>query len=131
MTLDEAIEYLKANKTDVPKSLKVPTRDEIAAVEKREGVSFHPDFAKFLENVGGISYGTLELMAIGYDDKELFASAREWGIPKDLIPICEDNADFYCMSKEGEVVFWSHNGTVDEKWESLADWIKKVWIDEG
>ena len=49
-------------------------------------------------------------------------------LPRDLLPICEDNGDYYCMNAVGEVVYWSHDGVSDEKWSDLATWIRKVWI---
>ena len=50
---------------------------------------------------------------------------------EELLPICEDNGDYYCLNQAGEVVFWSHNGATAEKWRNLADWIKQVWIEES
>src|SRR5262249_51831625 len=66
---------------------------------------------------------------------DLFTIADEaWDemeLPKKLLPICEDNGDYYCMNAKGEVVFWSHNGSTDEKWKNLATWIEEVWIGES
>jgi hypothetical protein len=52
-------------------------------------------------------------------------------VPRKLLPICEDNGDYYCMNKKGEIVFWSADGASDEKWKDLATWIEEVWIGEG
>ena len=57
--------------------------------------------------------------------------AWEIGVPEDLIPICQDNGDYYGMNKKGQVVFWSHDGATDEKWKDLATWIEEVWIGES
>jgi len=48
-----------------------------------------------------------------------------------LVPIAEDNGDYYCMNEAGEVLFWSHNGSNDEKWPNLENWIREVWRNEN
>jgi hypothetical protein len=53
------------------------------------------------------------------------------GVPDDLLPICEDNGNYFCMNRRGQVVFWDHNGASDEKWTDLATWINDVWIGES
>jgi len=55
---------------------------------------------------------------------------EDYGVPRNLLPICENNADFYCINQAGEVVFWSHNGWSNEKWQDPASWIEEVWIGE-
>ena len=58
---------------------------------------------------------------------KLFA---EHELPRKFLPICEDNGDYFCMNRKGEVVFWSHDGATDEKWKDLATWIEEAWIGE-
>jgi hypothetical protein len=41
-------------------------------------------------------------------------------LPKGLLPICEDNGDYFCMEQSGRVIYWSHNGATDESWPNLA-----------
>lgn len=62
---------------------------------------------------------------------EVVKSARDAGVPAELIPICADNGDYYCIDKEGKMIYWSHNGPTDESWPNLATWIKNVWINRG
>jgi hypothetical protein len=52
----------------------------------------------------------------------------EWSVPRELLPICEDNANFYCISESGEVCYWSHDGAGEERWPDLASWIEDVWL---
>ena len=79
--------------------------------------------------------GTLEPCLVTPDAgyRELVTVARAaWdaGVPLDLLPICADNGDYYCL--DGRAVrFWSHNGATDESWPSLASWIVEVWIGES
>ena len=76
--------------------------------------------------------GTKEPVTVGtggYTDLQaVVADARQVGVPSELLPVCEDNGDFYCLAPSGEVVFWSHDGATDERWADLACWINEVWI---
>jgi len=137
MNLDHVIHELRELNEPVPKPMRLPTPDEVARAQQQLGVIFHPDYRKYLLEASDIVYGTLEPCTVTPDGghTDLIAVARDaWGtvgVPQDLIPICEDNGDYYCMDTSGQIVFWSHNGSTDEKWPDLATWIKQVWIEKG
>ena len=50
-------------------------------------------------------------------------------VPRHLLPFVEDNGDYYCFAPSGEVVYWSHNGTTDEKWPTIAAWRQQVCVE--
>jgi hypothetical protein len=137
MTLDEAIAKLHELNEDVPTPPRLPTEDEVAEVESDLGVKFHPDYRRYLLEASDTIYGTLEPATITDPESHTHlpdiceTAWEEMELPKKLLPICEDNGDYYCMNKKGEVVFWSHDGATDEKWPDLATWIEQVWIEEG
>jgi hypothetical protein len=115
--------------------LRPPTDAEIDAAESRLGMKFHPDYRAFLKSGGDVGDSFLEPAVIlpgsGYLDLfDIAKSAWEEGVPKDLLPFVEDNGDYYCLNSRGEVLFWSHNGTTDEKWPNLANWRQRVCIEE-
>jgi hypothetical protein len=137
LTLDEAIRKLRTLNEPVPKPMRLPTKEEVQAAERRLGVRFHPDYYQYLLEASDVVYGTKEpaiLTSPGYFT-DLFsiceAAWEKYGVPRSLLPICEDNADFYCMNEAGEVLFWSHNGRSSERWANLATWIENVWIGES
>jgi hypothetical protein len=136
INLNEAFRELRARNQPVPRPPRLPTAAEVDAVERDLSVSFHPDFRRYLLEVSDVTYGFIEPVTITVVDShtDLRRVARtaweEYGVSRELLPICEDNADFYCMNSKGEVVFWSHNGPSSEKWTSLAAWIKDVWLKE-
>jgi hypothetical protein len=136
MNLADVIQMLRTRNETVPKPPRLPTADEVDAAERRLKVRFHPDFRRFLLEASDVVYGVLEPVTITQPDShaDLFQVAEtaweESGLPRGLVPICEDNADFYCMNSSGEVVFWSHNGSSSEKWHDLAEWIEQVWLAE-
>ena len=133
MSLDHAIHELRRLNEPVPKRPRLPTPEEVDALEREVGFSFHPDFRRYLLEASDVWVGVLSpvtaLPETGYTYlPRVLESARAYGVPEELLPICEDNADFYCLNGRGEVEFWSHNGWTDEKWSDLATWIEEVWI---
>ena len=118
----------------VPKPLKLPSQGEVRDIQTKLGLRFHPDYVRYLLEVSDVVVGALEPATIPVDSGHTFighvvSNAWEMGVPKTLVPIAEDNGDYYCMNEAGEVLFWSHNGITDEKWPSLETWIHDVWID--
>jgi len=112
-----------------------PTDAQIAAAEHRLGVTFHPDYQSFLKGGCDVANSTLEPAVIlpGAGHLDLFRIAdtawRVVGVPRHLLPFVEDNGDFFCVTATGEVVFWSHNGTTDERWPSITAWRQQVCVE--
>ena len=136
MTLTEAIAKLRELNEPVPKPLGLPSEMKVQGVQDDLEKKFHPDLKRYLMEASDVVYGTKEPVTImdPHAHTDLFTVCQEaWeiGVPEDLIPICEDNGDYYCMNKKGQVVFWSHDGATDEKWKDLATWIEQVWIGES
>lgn len=111
-----------------------PTDAEIAAAEQRLGISFHPDYRAFLQGGGDVANARFEPAVIlpGSGHLDLFEIAETaWGVmgvPRDLLPFTEDNGDYYCINPLGEVLYWSHNGSTDGRWPSIAVWYQKVCV---
>ena len=114
---------------------RIPTDAEIAVAEQRLGVTFHPDYRAFLEGGSDVADSILEpaviLPGAGYlDIYEITKTAWNlMGIPCELLPFVEDNGDYFCISPTGEVVYWSHNGTTDERWPSITAWRQQVCVE--
>lgn len=122
------MEYISAD--DTP--FRVPTDAEISEAERRLGVSFHADYRAFLRGGSDVGDSVLEPAVIlpgsGYLD--LFGMTdRAWrlaGVPRELFPFVEDNGNYYCLRANGEVVYWSHDGTTEETWVNIAEWRETV-----
>ncbi|GFM35112.1 hypothetical protein DSM101010T_34770 [Desulfovibrio subterraneus] len=103
--------------------------------QAKYGVNIHKDHRALLSRVSNIFFRHYELLTITEREdsaselSEALLFLRENGVPKDWVPVCESNGDYFCVDSDGVVHFWSHNGPTDEKWESLAHWVKQVWID--
>src|SRR5438105_4017094 len=113
MDLNEAIRELRVRNERVPRPLRLPTSGEVDLAEKRVGVQFHPDFRRYLLEASDVVLGSLEPVTITRPASHtdlLKVSQSAWqayGVPREYLPICESNADFYCISTSGEIFFWS------------------------
>ena len=131
--LDTAIAKLWVLNERVPRPMRLPSDEEVRTMEAKTDISFSSDFKRYLLEASDVAVGALEPVTVTDPDIHTYlptvlADARDYGVPADLIQICEDNGDIYCVTRTGEVVFWSHNGTTDERWPDLAPWIEGVWI---
>ena len=43
--------------------------------------------------------------------------------------VIEDNGDYFLISQTGEVRYWSHNGTMNEKWPTFSSWFQQVCVE--
>ena len=99
-----------------------PTDKEIEEAQEKLGVAFPDDYISFIKSGYDLGDTPMEALEINsreshVDIFEVIVSAREYyGLPSNLLPISEDNSDYYCLNSIGEVVFWSPNGITNEKW---------------
>lgn len=134
MLIDDVIRELRKLNNPLHTVKRLPTKNEVQAVEHALGVVFQPDYRKYLLEASDVEYGHLEPATATESSRytHIVGMAQAaWelvDLPRHLLPICEDNGDYFCLNTMGEVVYWSHNGTTDEKWPDLATWIKVVWI---
>ncbi len=108
--------------------IKIPSDIEIEDAQEKLGFKFPEEYVAFIKSGYDLGDAPLEALEIvdppSYADiYEALESARKfYDLPSELMPICEDNSDYYCLNKIGEVVFWSHNGVTDEKWSNVTEW---------
>jgi hypothetical protein len=137
MSLDYVFKELRELNLQVPIPQRLPTEDEVALAELKLEIHFHPDYRRFLLEASDVVVPTKEPARVTLPPGRLYLvniandAWKKMHVPRDLLPICEDNADYYCMNKDGEIVFWSHDGITNERWKDLATWIKEVWIEKG
>ena len=131
----DAIAELKSVRTSLPNAQHLPDDALVVAYERELGVSFPNEYKIFAKEASDSIFNgkdTLRLTADRNSPRELLnavAEAREQGVPKSWIPICEDNGNCYCLLENGSVSYWAHDGPSNQIWPSLASWIKHSWID--
>ncbi|MCU6668788.1 SMI1/KNR4 family protein [Enterobacteriaceae bacterium H4N4] len=134
-SLNDVIEELKVVSGNERSNVPLPDDTIISQYEEEVGFSFSLGYKKLLQEVGNISYGTIELLSVTVDKKfhgELSTAindAKEIGVPASWLPICEDNGSYYCIDPQGRVRYWTGDGASEEQWHDLAAWVKDVWLD--
>jgi hypothetical protein len=136
MSLVAAIETLRELNEPVPRPFRLPTETEVAAAEHNLGVQFPSDYRYFLIHASDVVYGTLEPAVVipdcGHLDLvKIVQAAWRTGVPRDFLPFCEDNGDYYAFAPDGRIGLLSHDGLRGGSWPDLAHWIQEVWIDRA
>lgn len=134
--MDAALKEIISRDEPVPKPARLPTPRELALAESELGVPFHPDLRRYLLEASNVTFGAIEPVTItdAHAHTHLHRVAMDaWsaGVDRTWVPVCEDNSDYYCVRPDGQVAYWSHDGTSTETWSDLAAWIRDVWIAEG
>ncbi|MBN3794273.1 SMI1/KNR4 family protein [Burkholderia sp. Ac-20392] len=130
VVIGELIELSGGRRINLP----APDDHLISECENEIGFLFSDDYKYFLTHASTIFFGVLEPLVVtgSKEDRcELTAAtqrARQVGLPSDWLPICEDNGDYYCITPDGRVRFWSPDGVTTESWTDLAEWIIEVWL---
>lgn len=136
MSLPAAITKLRALNKPVPRPLRLPTEAEVASTERALGLPFPPDYRYFLLHGSDVVFGVHEPSialpdSAPWDLPSVAQTAWDSGVPKDHLPFCEDNGNYYCLTPDHRVVLWSHDGLFAGQWPDLANWIEEVWIKTG
>lgn len=130
-----AVKELKALRLRLQKLPQSPQDDMLNRYERELGIQFQADYRYFLKEASDSIYNGRDALMVTSDATlpwDLISVARQaWllGVPRHWLPISESNGDYYCLTRTGEVRFWSHDGPSDEAWPDLATWIRVVWID--
>lgn len=116
-----------------------PDDDTIAYYENELGLKFHDLYKIFLKQLSDCVVDDYDFFTLTPSNQKPFFSdliteaVKAWGlgVPRNWIPFCEDNGNYFCVDEEGVVHYWDHNGPTDERWDNLADWMQQVLIDEN
>jgi hypothetical protein len=134
--IHSAIAELKSVRMSLPVRQELPDESLLDVYERELGVTIPGEYRTFLKEASDSVFNgkdALRVTSAQNHPRELLHAAREaWsaGVPKVWLPFCEDNGNYYCISDEGDIKFWAHDGTSSESWPTLGAWIKAVWIDE-
>ncbi|MBB4575707.1 SMI1/KNR4 family protein [Rhizobium lentis] len=121
--INDVIAELKALAITTPKTPPLPNDVLLDQYEADIGFTFPEDYRKFLKEASNVFVGTLEPLIVT-DTRNArgelsiaLIEARRVGLPHDLLPICEDNGDYYCFAPDQSIRLWDHNGLSSEKWQ--------------
>ena len=133
--MHDVIEKLRELNEDIPVPLELPDFDQLVEVEEQLLIPIPSDLKEYLLHASDVVYGSLEPVTASDPGSHCYlpeVAAHAWsiGVPRELIPICQLGEDFYCISQEGEVVFWQDGELCEDGWESFWHWVEQVWLNE-
>jgi hypothetical protein len=134
ITMEEILELLRESNQPVPVPLELPDEDDLVVIEEELLLPIPRDMRLYLLEASDVVYGTLEPVTVADPNSHTYlpdVAAYAWsiGVPRYLIPLCEDQGDYYCVEPEGEVILWRNGELTDETWPSIWHWVRDVWLE--
>ena len=132
--MEDVIEELRERALDVSVPLELPDEDQLVEVEEQILISLPYELREFLLQVSDVIYGSIEPVTVTDPQSHTYlpeVAANAWaeGLPRELIPICECDGDYYGISEEGEVVRWADGEVTDDSWPSIWLWARDIWLE--
>ncbi|MGB0467668.1 MAG: SMI1/KNR4 family protein [Pontibacterium sp.] len=133
--MEDVLQQLQENSVQVVLPLELPTDDQLVEVEEALLISLPMELREFMLLTGDVIYGSIEPVT-GADPQshtflpEVAANAWSEGVPREYIPICYTDGQYYVISEEGEVLLWSlEDNAATDDWSSIWHWAKDVWLE--
>lgn len=132
--MEEILDLLRDANQDVLVPLDLPDEDDLIEIEEQVLLPIPRDVRTYLLEASDVVYGTLEPVTVSDPNSHTYlpeVAAHAWsvGVPRYLLPLCEDGANFYCVEPEGQVVLWQAGDLTDESWDSVWQWVRDVWLE--
>lgn len=134
--MEEIIEELRERNEPVPVPLELPEEELLVEIEEQLFINMPFGLREFLLTVSDVIYGRLEPVTVTDPHSHTYlpdVAAQAWddGVSRELVPLCADGADYYCVEEDGTVVYWeAETGELgDESWETVWHWARDVWLE--
>ena len=134
--MEEVIEELREQNEPVPVPLELPDDDQLVEIEEQLLINLPFELREFLLKVSDVVYGRLEPVTATDPQSHTYlpdvaATAWDLGLPRDLVPLCQDGRDYYVVDIEGQVTLWDGDDgeLTDETWDSVWHWARDVWLE--
>lgn len=132
--MEEILELLRDSQQHVPVPLELPDEDDLVVIEEELLLPIPRDMRTYLLEASDVVYGSLEPVTVADSHShthlpEVAALAWSLGVPRYLLPLCEDNGGYYCVDPEGEVQLWRDGDLTGDTWDSIWYWVRDVWLE--
>ncbi|WP_185232794.1 SMI1/KNR4 family protein [Teredinibacter franksiae] len=134
--INEIAEMLRqrALKPSIPPEL--PTMDDLVEVQEAMLISVPAELRDFLLNSSYEIFGRLEPVTIADPNCHTYlpeVAAEVWarGMPRELIPLCQDQSNVYCVAEDGTVYIWNESLGEEPKEVStnVWEWVRDAWLE--
>jgi len=135
--MEEVIEQLRELNEPVPVPLELPEEETLVEIQEQILIHLPLELREFLLTVSDVVYGRLEPVTASDPQShtylpEVTATAWDLGVPRHLVPLCEDHGNYYVVQEDGIVLLWeAETGEIneDESWDSVWHWCRDVWLE--
>lgn len=134
--MEDVLELLRQHHQPVPVPLELPDEDDLLDVQEQILIHLPHELREFLLEASDVVYGHLEPVTASDPQShtylpEVAATAWDLGMPRHLVPLCQEGEHYFAVEPEGEVVCWSvvDADYLDQSWESVWHWIRDYWLD--
>lgn len=135
--MEEVIEQLRELNEPVPVPLELPDEELLVEIEEQILINLPFELREFLLKVSDVVYGRLEPVTATDPQShtylpEVASVAWSLGVSRELVPICEDQGNYYCVEQDGTVLLWDgeEEDLTDDSWDSVWHWVREVWLEE-
>lgn len=131
--MEDVVDELRENAQELAAPLELPDEDMLVEIEEQILVPLPYEFREFLLQVSDVVYGSMEPVTVTDPNShtylpEVAANAWAQGMPRELIPVCEYQGEYYGISEDGEVVRWTDGEVTEDSWPSIWLWARDVWL---
>jgi len=137
MEIVDALNILRDHNVVVPKPPRLPTEEEVIEAERELGVAFSHEYKTYQLIGSDIVHGTREpgLLLPGLSPylclRAIANNGWELGTPKDFLPFCSDNGNYFTISSDGYIGYMDHDdhshGVI---YDRFSDWVIEEWLDD-
>lgn len=131
--MEDVVDQLRESAIPTAAYLELPTEDDLVLIEEEILLPIPRAVKSFLLQVSDVIYGSLEPVTAADPGShthlpEVTANAWANGLPREYMVLCQAREDYYCVSADGEILFWQDGELTDETWEDVWDWAENVWL---
>jgi hypothetical protein len=132
--MEEILELLRDHNEMVPVPLELPDHDQLVDIEEEILLPIPRDVRTYLLEASDVVYGSLEPVTAADPNSHTYlpdVTATAWalGVPRYMLPICEERGAYYCVDPDGEVHLWRDGELEEDTWPSIWQWVRDVWLE--
>lgn len=134
--MEDVVDQLRELNQPVPVPLELPDEETLVEIQEQILIHLPHELREYLLLVSDVIHGHLEPVTASDPHShtylpEVAASAWDIGLPRDLVPLCQDGRNYYAVDAEGTVWLWDGDSESlqEDTWESVWHWCRDVWLE--
>lgn len=131
--MEDVIDLIRESGIKTASYMDLPSEDDLVLIEEEILLPIPKDLRLFLLEVSDVICGSLEPVTVADPGahthlSEVTSLAWSLGMPRELMAICQDRENFYCITQDGEIQYWENGQISSETWKDIWDWAQKIWL---